>query len=81
MEGSLAIGVSPVACVDIVPDAVALLKDVTPKRVGANSRAARRSIAGATADRGDRPDGQPDRIHRRLQGTSSGRSCCTMRSW
>ena len=26
MEGSLVIGVSPVACVDIVPDAVALLK-------------------------------------------------------
>jgi LysR family transcriptional regulator of gallate degradation len=30
MEGSLAIGVSPVACVDIVPDAVALLKTATP---------------------------------------------------
>lgn len=30
MEGSLAIGVSPVACVDIVPDAVALLKHAAP---------------------------------------------------
>jgi molybdate transport repressor ModE-like protein len=30
MEGSLVIGVSPVACVDIVPDAVALLKRTTP---------------------------------------------------
>jgi len=30
MEGSLVIGVSPVACVDIVPDAVALLKAATP---------------------------------------------------
>lgn len=30
MEGSLAIGVSPVACADLVPDAVALLKQATP---------------------------------------------------
>jgi DNA-binding transcriptional LysR family regulator len=30
MEGSLVIGVSPVACVDIVPDAVALLKRAAP---------------------------------------------------
>ena len=30
MEGSLVIGVSPVACVDIVPDAVTLLKGATP---------------------------------------------------
>jgi LysR family transcriptional regulator of gallate degradation len=30
MEGSLVVGVSPVACVDIVPDAVALLKGATP---------------------------------------------------
>src|SRR5262245_13488720 len=30
MDGSLAIGVSPVACVDIVPDAVAALKQASP---------------------------------------------------
>ena len=30
IEGSLAIGVSPIACVDIVPDAVALLKREAP---------------------------------------------------
>jgi molybdate transport repressor ModE-like protein len=30
MAGSLVVGVSPVACVDIVPDAIALLKQATP---------------------------------------------------